>query len=81
MAVEAITNVRTVASLGCEEKFHILYVSEITPHYIQGKRNCHFRGAMVGLSRSLMFFSYGIVFYYGGYLIVTMDLFYGNVFK
>lgn len=81
LAVEAISNIRTVASLGCEKKFHQLYTIELVPHYRKAKKNLHFRGVVLGMARSLMFFSYGATLYYGGRLIIEQNLDYALVFK
>ncbi|CAG9838845.1 unnamed protein product [Diabrotica balteata] len=38
-AVEAVGNIRTVASLGLEEKFQQIYESELMPHYKSSLKN------------------------------------------
>ncbi|XP_022916897.2 ATP-dependent translocase ABCB1-like isoform X1 [Onthophagus taurus] len=81
IAVEAVGNIRTVASLGCEETFYTLYTTEMLPYYAKAKRNAHVRGIIMGLSRSLIYFSYIIAFYYGGHLILNDGLAFENVFK
>ncbi|RZC33786.1 multidrug resistance protein 1, partial [Asbolus verrucosus] len=80
LAVEAVANVRTVVSLGCEETFHSLYISYLIPHYQRTLRNTHFRAVVLGLARSLMFFAYSVCMYYGGILIKD-GLLYQDVFK
>ncbi|CAG9855747.1 unnamed protein product [Phyllotreta striolata] len=80
IAVEAVGNIRTIASLGVEDKFHELYVAELTPHYKSSLRKVHGRAIVFGISRSLMFFAYATAMYYGGYLIKG-GLYYDKVFK
>ncbi|XP_022916896.1 ATP-dependent translocase ABCB1-like isoform X2 [Onthophagus taurus] len=81
IAVDAVSNIRTVAALGCEEIFQELYNKEIAPHYLKSRQSAHIRGVVLGLSRSLMFFAYGVAFYYGGVLIVDEYLDFSKVFK
>lgn len=69
MAVEGVSNIRTVASLGLEETIHDQYMNELRPHYQSSSKALHLRGAVFGLSRSLMFFAYSSCMYYGGHLI------------
>lgn len=80
IAVEGVGNVRTVASLGCEETFHNMYISELTPYHKGTLKATHWRSAVFALSRSLMFFAYSACMYYGGYLIRD-GLDYEDVFK
>ncbi|XP_022900124.1 ATP-dependent translocase ABCB1 [Onthophagus taurus] len=80
-AVEAVSNIRTVASLGTEPKFHRLYITELLPNHKRAMRNTHFRGGVYGLARSLMFFAFAACMYYGGVLITEEGLDYENVFK
>ncbi|KAJ8927496.1 hypothetical protein NQ314_020045 [Rhamnusium bicolor] len=80
IAVEGVGNVRTVASLGCEDTFHNIYISELTPYLKRNLLSTHWRALVFGLSRSLMFFAYSACMYYGGYLIRD-GLPYENVFK
>ncbi|CAH1099162.1 unnamed protein product [Psylliodes chrysocephalus] len=80
IAVEAVGNIRTVASLGLEEKLQQIYVSELTPHYKSTLRTVHWRSIVFGLSRSLLFFAYATAMYYGGHLIMQ-GLYYDKVFK
>ncbi|KAI4456368.1 atp-binding cassette sub-family b [Holotrichia oblita] len=81
IAVDAIGNIRTVASLGCEETFYTLYTTELLPVYKKAKRAAHIRGFLLGLSRSLMNIAYVIAFWYGGSLIVNEKLDYSKVFQ
>ncbi|KAG5875736.1 hypothetical protein JTB14_010724 [Gonioctena quinquepunctata] len=80
LAVEAIGNIRTVASLCLEERFHHLYIAELAPYYQNVQRSVHWRGIVFGLSRSIIFFTYSASMYYGGHLVIN-GLSYERVFK
>ncbi|XP_057672647.1 ATP-dependent translocase ABCB1-like [Diorhabda carinulata] len=80
VAVEAVGNVRTVAALGLEDKFHRIYISELLPNYKSSLKKVHWRAIVFGLSKSLLFFAYATAMYYGGYLIRD-GLSYEKVFK
>lgn len=81
LAVEAITNIRTVASLGREDKFHNMYIELLYPTYKIARRDLHIRGLIFGMARSLMFFAYAACMYYGGILIRDEQLEIGKIFK
>lgn len=80
IAVEAISNVRTVASLGAEDVFLEIYLNELVAH--QGKilRNSHFKSIVFGIARGIVYFAYGTAMFYGGFLIRD-GLSYENVYK
>nr|CAD1918045.1 ABCB transporter [Chrysochus auratus] len=80
IAVEAVGNVRTVASLCLEPNFHKMYMEELIPLYKISVKTVHWRGAVFGLSRSIMFFAYSACMFYGGYLIKD-GVPYDRVFK
>lgn len=80
IAVEAISNIRTVASLGCEDVFQQLYVSELVPYQRTTKTKSHFRGVVLGMARSLLLFAYAAGMAYGTKLIVDQEVNYGIVF-
>ncbi|XP_055837899.1 ATP-dependent translocase ABCB1 [Episyrphus balteatus] len=81
LAVEVVSNVRTVVSLGREDMFQVQYMDTLLPACNKAKRNTHYRGLVYGLARSIMFFAYAATMYYGGYCIVNNGMPYGNVFK
>lgn len=78
--MEGVGNVRTVASLGCEETFHQSYMKELEPYHRDNLKATHWRSGVFALSRSLMFFAYSACMYYGGHLIKG-GLPYEDVFK
>ncbi|XP_011495053.1 PREDICTED: multidrug resistance protein homolog 49 [Ceratosolen solmsi marchali] len=81
IAVEAVSNIRTVISLCREDTFYRYYENAMIPCLKLGIRNTHFRGLVFGLARSISLFAYAACSYYGGYLIKFNGLFYANVFK
>ncbi|CAH0548000.1 unnamed protein product [Brassicogethes aeneus] len=81
IAVEAIGNIRTVVSLGCEKVFYDQYVNELAPYQKMSKKKSHYRGLVLGLARSLMLFAYSAGMTYGAQLIVSREQEYANVFK
>ncbi|XP_001975658.3 multidrug resistance protein 1A [Drosophila erecta] len=81
LAVEVVSNIRTVASLGREEMFHQNYIAMLIPAVQVSKRNTHFRGLVYGLARSLMFFAYAACMYYGTWCVVQHKIIFGDVFK
>ncbi|KAK4872476.1 hypothetical protein RN001_014505 [Aquatica leii] len=81
VAVEAVANIRTVASLNSEPVFYDQYCEELHAHYKLSKRNTHSRSAVLALARSIMFFAYSVTIYYGGVLIVNQGMPYEKMFK
>ncbi|KAF5301298.1 hypothetical protein FQR65_LT08917 [Abscondita terminalis] len=81
VAVEAVSNIRTVASLSCENTFFDQYCAELESHYRTTKRNSHGRSIVLAMARSIMFFAYSITTYYGGTLIVNENMPYEDMFK
>ena len=51
LAMEAITNIRTVAGLRAEEKFIDMYVAELAAPHSLSYRKAHFRGFIFGFSQ------------------------------
>jgi ATP-binding cassette subfamily B (MDR/TAP) protein 1 len=81
IAIETITNIRTVASLGREAQFHLLYMDNLVRPHIVAKRISHLRGAVFGFAQSVPFFVYAGCLYYGGWLVYNEGLNYATVFK
>ncbi|KAB0792571.1 hypothetical protein PPYR_14530 [Photinus pyralis] len=81
IAVEAVANLRTVASLNAEDIFYNKYCNELMPQYRNALRNTHVRAIVLGLARSIMFFAYSVCMYYGGTLIVDEGMAFEKVFK
>ncbi|XP_052753334.1 ATP-dependent translocase ABCB1-like [Galleria mellonella] len=81
LAVEAVSNMRTVASLGKEKMFLNKYSVELLPALLIAKRSAHWRGIVFGLSRGLFNFIYAAAMYYGGILIVSEHIKYSIILK
>lgn len=81
MAVEAISNIRTVASLG--QEVHILnrYSKEIDKVHEYCKSKSRFRGFVFGLGQTVPLMGYGLSLWYGGYLVANKEMEYQDVIK
>jgi len=81
LAVEAITNIRTIAGLQCEEQYTSMYTELLRePHKMTLKRS-HLRGMIFGFSQAMQFFAWGITLWYGGTLIDDGKATFEDVFK
>ncbi|XP_022125383.2 ATP-dependent translocase ABCB1 [Pieris rapae] len=81
IAVEAVANVRTVASLGREAGFLKDYAIQLLPAVQIAKKTAHWRGIVFGLSRGLFNFIYAAALYYGGTLMVYDGVDYAVILK
>ncbi|XP_063825682.1 ATP-dependent translocase ABCB1 [Ostrinia nubilalis] len=81
IAVEAVSNVRTVASLGREGQFLKDYAIQLLPALHLAKRSAHWRGIVFGLSRGLFNFIYAAAMYYGGIRIIYYGVDFALVLK
>ncbi|CAD1474199.1 unnamed protein product, partial [Heterotrigona itama] len=81
IAIEAISNIRTVASLGKEEAFLRRYCVELD-HVAKATRiRNRLRGLVFSCGQTTPFFGYALSLYYGGSLVATEGLSYQNVIK
>ena len=71
VAVESINNIRTVASLTCEAKIYEQFALSLEEPHKNGKKLAHMRGFIYGMANSFMFIAYGVMFYYGAWLVVN----------
>ncbi|XP_033224904.1 ATP-dependent translocase ABCB1-like [Belonocnema kinseyi] len=81
IAVEAVSNIRTIIGLGVEEICHNSYVKAMIPSFELATRNTHLRGIFFALARSAVYFAFAACMYYGGNLIKMEKLHYSSVFK
>ncbi|XP_059085287.1 ATP-dependent translocase ABCB1-like isoform X5 [Tigriopus californicus] len=81
LAIEAISNIRTVAGLGRERTFEELYLAALRQPHVDAKKRSHVRGLIFGFAQSVPFFAYSGCMFYGGWLVENQDLDYKNVFK
>lgn len=81
IAVEAISNIRTVASLGKEEGFLQKYCVELA-HVAKATRTKNrLRGLVFSCGQTAPFFGYALSLYYGGFLTAREGLPYQDVIK
>lgn len=80
VAVEAVSNIRTVVSLGRERMFHQQYLDLLEPSVASAKRVTHIRGLVYGIARSLFFYAFAACMAYGGQLVVSQDMSIAAVF-
>jgi len=80
LAIEAITNIRTIAGLRCENRYIEEYISLLSkPHALSLVRSLK-RGAIYGFTQALQFYAWGVTLYYGGVLVVQECLDYASVY-
>ncbi|XP_068971412.1 multidrug resistance protein homolog 49 isoform X1 [Bombus flavifrons] len=81
IAIEAISNIRTVASLGKEEAFLQRYCVELDLVAKATRIRNRLRGLVFSCGQTIPFFGYALSLYYGGALVATEGLRYENVIK
>lgn len=80
VAVEVVSNIRTVVSLGRERMFYSKYMELLEPSLVSAKKLAHTRGLVFGVARSIFFFAYAACIGYGGQLVSEGSLTIGAVF-
>ncbi|KAH8277612.1 hypothetical protein KR018_002116 [Drosophila ironensis] len=81
VAVEAITNIRTVNGLCLERKVLDQYVQQIDRVNAACRRKVRFRGVVFALGQAAPFLAYGISMYYGGILVADDKMSYEDIIK
>ncbi|XP_055605924.1 multidrug resistance protein homolog 49 [Uranotaenia lowii] len=81
MAVEAISNIRTVASLGQEPHVLERYRKETDNVDQACRKKTRLRGVVFALGQVMPFSGYGLALYYGGKLVSEGSLHYKDVIK
>lgn len=81
VAVEAISNVRTVTSLGQERNVLERYSTQINLVEKACIKKLRFRGFVFGLGQASPFLAYGLSLYYGGMLVANGEVNYENIIK
>lgn len=81
MAVEAIANIKTVASLGQESHVFKRYSEEVLKAETACKQKVRYRGLVFALGQNTPLFGYALAFSYGGYMVANEGLEYKNVIK
>ncbi|KAK2584732.1 hypothetical protein KPH14_007064 [Odynerus spinipes] len=81
IAIEAISNIRTVASLSKEDAFFSRYCVELD-HVARATRTRNrLRGLVFSCGQTTPYFGYALSLYYGGYLVAREGLSYQDVIK
>nr|XP_040221248.2 multidrug resistance protein homolog 49 [Anopheles coluzzii]XP_040221249.2 multidrug resistance protein homolog 49 [Anopheles coluzzii] len=81
LAVEAISNIRTVASLGQEKHVLQRYGEETVKIDDACRRKTRLRGTVFALGQVMPFAGYGLALFYGGKLVSEKELEYKDVIK
>lgn len=79
--MEAISNIRTVASLHQELTFWMKYEHALATDYRRSRFEAHIRGITFGLSQGVFNFAYAVALFYGSRLIIDGELNYADLFK
>ena len=69
MAIEAISNIRTVLGLRCEERFIKAYKNELDGIHRLTLRKSQIRGVIFGFTQSTSILFWGVLYAYAGYLV------------
>jgi len=80
LAASAVANIRTVASLGCQEAIVQRFTKALTASAAVSRRTAHKRGGLFGYSQAAQYFGWGLTAYYGGVLVVTECMEYQHVY-
>jgi len=81
IAVEAVGNIRTVASFASEIKIHERYVAELHGPMKLAIRKSHLGGFLTGLGQFFLFGTFALAFWYGGQLISQGEMDFNQVMK
>lgn len=81
IAMEGVSNVRTVASLRQEIPLVSRYSTAILNVENAVRKKMLFRGLVFSIGQSIPFLAYAIALYYGGYLVVDDNIPYADIIK
>ena len=81
VAMESISNIRTVASLGLEDTFHSIYTKSLSSAHKDVIKHSMVRGLLYGVTVNVVTFAAMATYHYGGYLIESEHLHYKEVVK
>lgn len=81
MASEAISHIRTVASLGQEQHVIKRFIEEMEKAELACRTKIRYRGLVFSLGQAMPFFGYALCLGYGGTLVADGQLPYKNVIK
>ena len=69
LAVEAITNIRTVAGLRCEAKYKEMYTRLLIQPHQHNLKKAYLRGLIFGFTQCIVYILHALMTWYGGYLV------------
>lgn len=81
IATEAISNIRTVASLRQEEQIIERYSKEIMNVEVAVEKKLYFRGVVFASVQAIPMIASAVAMYYGGVLVAREGLHYEKVIK
>ncbi|XP_065575125.1 ATP-dependent translocase ABCB1-like isoform X2 [Artemia franciscana] len=81
IAMEGISNIRTIASLSLEKVYVEQYIEALRKSHEKTIRHSHVRGVVFGFSQAISSWAYAVCMYYGGYLVSQNEMTFENVFK
>ncbi|GMF37045.1 unnamed protein product [Phytophthora lilii] len=73
-ASEALSNIRTVASLGLEKTLTSKFSDLLDEPLVRGRREAHINGFALGFGSFVLFAAYALAFWYGGKLVDDGDI-------
>ncbi len=80
LAVEAVANARTVASLGCQAAVVQRFWDGLLDAVHWSVRTAHKRGGLFAYTQGSQFFAWGLTSYYGAQLVMTECMEYKNIY-
>ena len=74
VAIEALSNIRTIASLTLEEKKALEYKKALSSAHPHPIRSSFVKGSGAGLGQLVQMWGYALMFFFGGWLLVNFEL-------
>ncbi|RWS21487.1 multidrug resistance protein 1-like protein, partial [Leptotrombidium deliense] len=81
IAIETLSNIRTVVSLRLEDHFYRKFQESLSKSDKKLQVKCHLRAFVLAFSQCIPSMAYAMTLFYGSRLVVNEGLPYGNVFK
>ncbi|KAL4093103.1 hypothetical protein PRIC1_012092 [Phytophthora ramorum] len=80
-ASEALTNIRTVVSMGMEKSTTETFMNLLEEPLASGRREARLNGVALGFSSFIVFATYSLVFWYGGKLVDEGDITFAKLIR
>ncbi|KAE9025891.1 ABC transporter B family member 3 [Phytophthora rubi] len=80
-ASEALTNIRTVVSMGLEKSMTEKFTGLLEEPLASGRREARLNGIALGFSSFIVFATYSLVFWYGGKLVDDGDITFAKLIR